>query len=204
MSKLPLPDGWIEKYDPIHQHNYWVDTRTIPPRATWVHPYGDDQSFERHPDIDQRPNRKSSEPPPYREKPERRHSFDGGCLYPPLSRTEFAGHSAEDVNAHSQDRRRGFFGRLKDKVIGTKEEREERRRMEQAERERYANMLLRASYLRQQQYRGNAPYHRSYWACTPANAYPVTYAPPPGPPTPHGLSRGLGPEMLVGGTSGAW
>lgn len=28
MSKLPLPNGWIEIYDPIYNHNYWVS----PPR----------------------------------------------------------------------------------------------------------------------------------------------------------------------------
>ncbi|KAL4069725.1 hypothetical protein V8B97DRAFT_621927 [Scleroderma yunnanense] len=188
---LPLPEGWIKRYDPIHNHHYWVDTSGVPPRTTWVHPYEIEQSPLNHADtgpVRKRPDRKlSGPPPPYREKAEselgasehtkqsgiqtkreRRHSFSGGKP------------SVSLLN-------RGFFGRFKGKVIGTKEERGEHKRAKQMERERHADMLFRESYLRQQECRGTAPYHRSYWGCTSEDAYPTIYLPPPGPPP-----RGLG------------
>ncbi|PSN64396.1 hypothetical protein BS50DRAFT_72795 [Corynespora cassiicola Philippines] len=38
----PLPPGWIRTFDPIEQHQFFVDTRANPPRSIWVHPYDDD------------------------------------------------------------------------------------------------------------------------------------------------------------------
>jgi len=184
-----------------------VDTRTVPPRATWVHPYAyADEQSPQNPEIgpaDKLSGCELTDPPPYREKPERRHSFSDGkqsasLLLPNIA---FPDKSMPDLNDHPHYEKRGFFAMLKDKVITVKEEREERKRTEQLQRERHADMLLRQSYLRQQLYCGNAPYHRSYYGCTAADAYPTTYPPPPGPPTPYGLSRGAGAGILVGGAT---
>ncbi|KAF1848219.1 uncharacterized protein K460DRAFT_364190 [Cucurbitaria berberidis CBS 394.84] len=38
-----LPPGWVRSFDPQSQHQFFVDTRTNPPRSTWVHPYDDDE-----------------------------------------------------------------------------------------------------------------------------------------------------------------
>lgn len=180
-----------------------VDTRTVPPRATWVHPYADEQ-LPQNPEIgpaDELSGWELTDPPPYREKPERRHSFSDGkqsasLLLPDIA---FLDKSMPDLNDHPHFKKRGFFGILKDKVITIKEGREERKIAERLERERHVDMLFRQSYLRQQLYCGNAPYHRSYYGCTSADAYPTNYPPPPGPPTPFGLSRGLGAGIPVGG-----
>ncbi|KAI0788536.1 hypothetical protein C8Q75DRAFT_807747 [Abortiporus biennis] len=46
-----LPPGWIELFDEVKNHPYWVDTEAKPPRAIWVHPYDDEQFLDEHPDI---------------------------------------------------------------------------------------------------------------------------------------------------------
>jgi hypothetical protein len=39
----PLPAGWVRQFDPIEQHQFFVDTNANPPRSTWVHPYDDEE-----------------------------------------------------------------------------------------------------------------------------------------------------------------
>ena len=39
-----LPPGWIRQFDPVEQHQFFVDTRASPPRSIWTHPY-DDPTF---------------------------------------------------------------------------------------------------------------------------------------------------------------
>ena len=152
-----LPDGWVREVDPKTKHPFWVrsissavpagpeltypqvDTNAEPPRSIWVHPYEDEQFLREHPDIRERLARElrtSDQPPPYTP---RRHSFSG----PPTttgSTVRFPVPERENAVRTSQSQpetpkpsqqRRGFFGKLKDKAIGTKEEREARRREEE-------------------------------------------------------------------------
>lgn len=37
----PLPPGWVRQFDPIEQHQFFVDTRASPHRSIWTHPYDD-------------------------------------------------------------------------------------------------------------------------------------------------------------------
>lgn len=116
-----------------------VDTNTEPPRSIWVHPYEDERFLREHPELRERLARElrtSDQPPPYTP---RRHSFSG----PPAttgSVLHFPVPERENVRRTSQSQpetpkpsqqRRSFFGKLKDKAIGTKEEREARRREEE-------------------------------------------------------------------------
>jgi hypothetical protein len=39
----PVPEGWIRQFDPSENHQFFVDTRTSPPRPIWHHPYDDEQ-----------------------------------------------------------------------------------------------------------------------------------------------------------------
>lgn len=39
-----LPPGWIRQFDPVEQHQFFVDTKASPPRSIWTHPY-DDPTF---------------------------------------------------------------------------------------------------------------------------------------------------------------
>ncbi|ESK98061.1 hypothetical protein Moror_497 [Moniliophthora roreri MCA 2997] len=107
---LPLPDGWVKQ---THEsgHPYYVDTRANPPRSIWVHPYEDEQYLSEHPEAREKVRHTSvnAPPPPFYDQ---RHSHDGQA-------------NAKGINPSIQPKRkRGFFGKLKDKAIGTKEERE--------------------------------------------------------------------------------
>ncbi|EIW64368.1 uncharacterized protein TRAVEDRAFT_55308 [Trametes versicolor FP-101664 SS1] len=156
----PLPDGWIREYDPTTKHPFWVHTKAKPPRSIWVHPYEDEQFLREHPDIRDRLARErdggtpSEAPPPYTP---RRHSYSGHVN---------ANTSGSHLNVPQVDRRdtrsqpgtpvvgshdRGFFGKLKDKAIGTKEEREAKRRQEMREEEEYAKRVAEQRRRLQQQ-----------------------------------------------------
>ncbi|RYO79901.1 hypothetical protein DL766_006960 [Monosporascus sp. MC13-8B] len=37
----PLPGGWVRRFDPDTQHQFFVDTRADPPRSIWTHPLDD-------------------------------------------------------------------------------------------------------------------------------------------------------------------
>ena len=39
----PLPEGWIRQFDTKENHQFFVNTKTNPPRSIWVHPYDDDE-----------------------------------------------------------------------------------------------------------------------------------------------------------------
>ncbi|KAI0660480.1 hypothetical protein C8Q70DRAFT_975757 [Cubamyces menziesii] len=149
----PLPPGWVREFDPNTKHPFWVDTKANPPRAIWVHPYEDEQFLREHPDVRDRLAREyrgtatEDAPPPYSP---RRHSFNGTS-------------SGSHLNVPTDDRRparcqpgtpkppRGFFGKLKDKAIGTKEEREARKQEERRMHEQYLQQLAEQRRRMQQQ-----------------------------------------------------
>ncbi|KAK0456658.1 hypothetical protein EV421DRAFT_1895867 [Armillaria borealis] len=116
-----LPYGWIKQ---VHEsgHPYYIDTRANPSRSIWVHPYEDDQFLKEHPDI-----REKTHPAP--------------DYFP-----ENSGHSFSSTSAPHH--KRGFFGKLKDKAIGSKEER-------QAGKDRIAML----QELRSQQYGANQTFY---------------------------------------------
>lgn len=39
----PIPEGWVRQFDHRENHQFFVDTRTNPPRSIWHHPYDDEQ-----------------------------------------------------------------------------------------------------------------------------------------------------------------
>ncbi|PIL31568.1 hypothetical protein GSI_06270 [Ganoderma sinense ZZ0214-1] len=142
-----LPDGWVREVDPKTRHPFWVDTSAEPPRSIWVHPYEDEQFLREHPDIREclaRELRTSDQPPPYTP---RRHSFSGpttttGSAVPEGENAMRTSQSQPETPKPSQQRR-GFFGKLKDKAIGTKEERDARRREEEQWQHHVAEMRSR-------------------------------------------------------------
>jgi hypothetical protein len=93
-----------------------VDTLATPPRSIWTHPYEDEQYLSEHPEV--REKLRNNDPPPSFEEATRRHSSH----HPAESST--ARHSSSDPYIAEQTKhKRGFFGKMKDKAIGTKEER---------------------------------------------------------------------------------
>ncbi|KZW02657.1 hypothetical protein EXIGLDRAFT_418129 [Exidia glandulosa HHB12029] len=116
-DKRPLPDGWIRQWDSNQNHFFYVDTRATPPRAIWTHPL-DDPEYQRSHKKDAAPSYSGYLAPPG----------------PPPSGSQSnpeLGHKRND----SKEAKRGAFTKLKDKLIGTKEEREAERRAEQLRRE---------------------------------------------------------------------
>ncbi|KAJ4002475.1 hypothetical protein F5050DRAFT_26719 [Lentinula boryana] len=140
IQDIPLPYGWKKQY---HEsgHPYYVDTKSNPPRSIWTHPYEDEQYLREHPDAREKVRPLSSQglgsqKQSLNEKETRRHSYNGQSSKAPI------GH------------KRGFFGKLKDKAIGTKEEREaEKARMAQLQEQRRQQRLAQQqAYYSQAQY----------------------------------------------------
>jgi len=138
-----LPDGWVREYDPRTKHPFWVDTKAKPPRSIWVHPFEDEEFLREHPDIRDRLTKgmndtPSERPPPYSP---RRHSTGsvpvGSTLGVPSSANRNpTSHPGTPRDDSRPKHHRGFMEKLKDKTIGTKEEREAAKRQEATARER--------------------------------------------------------------------
>ncbi|KAF9010362.1 hypothetical protein BDZ89DRAFT_1167735 [Hymenopellis radicata] len=154
-SEQPLPNGWIKEFDQSG-HPFYVDTHAVPPRSIWTHPYEDEQFLREHPGVREKVG--SSTP----------HQYSAPDGPPP-------GHASASKYAPPKGKR-GFFGRLKDKAIGTKEERE-------AEKQRTAML--------QEQRR------QQYAASRPMSGFA------PAQPAPYGYQQGgmgMGGMMPMGGS----
>ncbi|KAI0094769.1 hypothetical protein BDY19DRAFT_914507 [Irpex rosettiformis] len=201
VNELPL--GWVREYNDTYNHPYWVDTQSNPPRAIWTHPYEDEQFLDEHPQVRARfakgkgnsnqtaPRPKKAgpsqtdipaeSPPPYdpNDAP-RRHSFNGRDKQ--SSDNIRPAHLPQPVAGTSRDsHKRGFFGKLKDKAIGTKEEREEAKRQEALLMQRRAEERRR---MIEEQRRQQDEWLRQQQAAGPSGVYyqqPV-YAAPFGSP----------------------
>ncbi|VDC01895.1 unnamed protein product [Peniophora sp. CBMAI 1063] len=136
-NELPLPFGWVKEYDPSSEHYFYVDTKANPPRSIWTHPYEDEQYLNEHPDVKEkvqsmlrqmeadRARDDLSSPPAY--MPERRHSYTGrdnddmGSSSNGSAAVLGAGPAAN--KGKGKEKKRGVFGKMKDNLIGTAEER---------------------------------------------------------------------------------
>jgi len=178
-DSLPLPYGWIQEFDPNTNHPFWVDTKADPPRAIWTHPYEDEQYLREHPDVREKAESLVREQQTKDTKP-RRHSFNGHDSANMVPDNDAA--APDSSTSKKGKEKRGFFGKLKDKAIGTKEEREAyKREMARVERERqrrYAEMVKaqRTQQFDQRVYAGPS--------------YAPRYGPPAG--NPYGYGPGYG------------
>ncbi|GLB36016.1 hypothetical protein LshimejAT787_0303040 [Lyophyllum shimeji] len=121
-SERPLPDGWIRQIDQQSGHPFYVDTKADPPRSVWVHPYEDEQYLNEHPEAREKIARTSE------------------------SSSQTRTFSPIPENNVPRTRKRGFLGKIKDKLIGTKEERElAKRRAELLEEQRRQQWLAQAA-----------------------------------------------------------
>jgi len=142
-SDLPLPYGWVQEFDPKTNHPFWVsntsvlslfynkrlitllqvDTKADTPRAIWTHPYDDEQYLREHPEVREKVESIDMKQQESKDSPSskaRRHSFNG---HDSASMVPENDEATEDSSKKGKGKR-GFFGKLKDKAIGTKEERE--------------------------------------------------------------------------------
>jgi len=181
-NELPLPYGWSKEFDPSSNHWFYVDTKATPPRAIWTHPYFDEQYREEHPDVKEKIDLK---PPVI----QRRHSFHGQS-----DQERKATLDSQPNPAAPSPRKRGFFGKLKDKAIGTKEEREAEhlRRVEAQELARQQHIQRMSAYPEYGQYSGGA------YGGFPSGSYGSgygrhsRYGPPAGDPYSLGGFGGMG------------
>ena len=105
-----------------------------------MHPYEDEQFLSEHPDVKARVEKLQGTPldapPPYEK---RRHSFSGGgpnTSFPSYNDAGPSGSTATPPTDEQREaRKRGLLAKLKDKTIGTKEEREAHRKQKEEERE---------------------------------------------------------------------
>ncbi|KAH9984176.1 hypothetical protein BJV77DRAFT_1039197 [Russula vinacea] len=113
---LPLPYGWVQEFDPNTNHPFWVCDMPLPSRGHETDP---PRAIWTHPYDDEQ---YLQEHPEVREK--------------------VSSVAKQQESKDSSKGKRGFFGKLKDKAIGTKEERDayrkEQERMIAAQRARYA------------------------------------------------------------------
>ncbi|TFK56960.1 hypothetical protein OE88DRAFT_1803589 [Heliocybe sulcata] len=191
----PPPDGWVQEWDPNSQHPFWVDTKANPPRSIWTHPYDDEHYLSEHPDLRDklqaqlrgRTDSKSNLAPPSYDEANRRHSYHGQASGSagPSRASGGRNTSTPPPGDREKQKDRGFFGKLKDKAVGTKEEREEHKRQmrlleERREKQRQELMKQRMEYMRQQYGQGN----------NGQSAYGSRYGPPAG--NPYVMSGGYG------------
>ncbi|KAJ7654955.1 hypothetical protein DFH06DRAFT_1201150 [Mycena polygramma] len=128
----PLPEGWISQVDPNSGQRFYVDTKANPPRSIWVHPLDEHPEKEKErPAADHKPSQYSAPPTP------------------PVASSSDRGYA----------KKHGFLGKLKDKVVGTKEEREQekrhkaeqKRQMLELRERRHQEMLAHQAAMYQQQ-----------------------------------------------------
>jgi len=118
-----------------------------------VHPYADEQYLSEHPDVREKVGKRHSASAvdlksPADDSDQRRRSYGGEGS----QRVEETPASSPNPGLNNQGKKRGVFGRLKDKAIGTKEEREaERKRAAEIDRIRQQQYQERLAALQQQQ-----------------------------------------------------
>jgi len=128
----PLPEGWIKQFDSNSNAFFYVDTKASPPRSIWVHPFDDPEYIRAHPEHrnhDPLLTPPSSPPPDYEEAASSRKA-DSSTTRPNANVSD---------KGKGKEPHRSLLGKLKDKAIGTKEEREEARR----QKEMFRQQMLR-------------------------------------------------------------
>ncbi|KAL0247365.1 hypothetical protein I308_104401 [Cryptococcus tetragattii IND107] len=206
-----LPPGWVRCFDPKQQHHFYVDEATK--RSTWVHPYDDPEYLRTlpkdhpaHPDSKEaRAVRKYSEDEELSKRKRKEIKSVKGD-------SKAKGTVGTSTEKEGNDDERNWFQRKKDKLIGTKEEREkakaEKKRLKEEQKKRIQEQeeayRKRRKELIDKQL--NDPMIRSRYA-----ANPYMYSAPAGPfmrnglyssPYGFGYGGGYGRRGYYGGLGG--
>ncbi|KAJ7492749.1 hypothetical protein FB451DRAFT_1219472 [Mycena latifolia] len=150
MSERPLPFGWIREVDSNTGHPFYVDTKATPPRSIWVHPLEDEQYLREHPEAREKAR------PELDQKPSQ--TYSAPATPPVASSSDRASYAAS--SGHKPEKR-GFLTKLKEKAVGTKEEREmekrhkaeEKRQMLELRERRHQERLAAQAAMYQEQQR---------------------------------------------------
>ncbi|CZR60600.1 uncharacterized protein PAC_10496 [Phialocephala subalpina] len=128
-----LPSGWVRQYDAQSHHQFFVDTKSDPPRSIWHHPYDDDTYLNTLSSQERERIKNLHHPMPNRADMEAESSADDHDYHD--EGVVGGGKVQEHLSGPHK------FGRkMKDKLTGsTHEEREaSRRKREEEERKMYA------------------------------------------------------------------
>ncbi|KAF8308740.1 hypothetical protein DL93DRAFT_2170858 [Clavulina sp. PMI_390] len=223
-ERRDLPAGWIKEHDSQSDRDYFVDTLANPPRSIWVHPLDDPEFMLTHrgddgSNVEDLENNHLEHPPPgfsdkvqsseYPEDKQARHDDEN----------ELAQASSEPLTSTlaPPTKKQGLLSKLKQKAIGTKEEREaarqmhERRRKEQ-ERQYYERrnamvaarmQQIEAQEQRRRQQAGHSAQRGQQYDRPAMNAYggPMYEDPYANGSTPYGRRQGGGGGLGGGGTT---
>lgn len=133
-----LPPGWTRQFDPKNAHQFFVDTKSNPPRSIWHHPY-DDETYLSTLSMEERerisalaPNKSDA----HAESTDEERDHHAQSAGPPTSPT-----TAPPEVHQGQGKKPGFGRRMKDKLTGTTHEEREVQRRQRAEQERRAYEL---------------------------------------------------------------
>lgn len=138
----PLPTGWIRQWDTKEQHQFFVDTTADPPRAIWVHPMDDEETWNALPSEEK--ERLQAEEEKLKHPIPASSGFSGDtkgekASVPPYPREEFPSDlpsRPSQASTSQQGQKKGFGERMKDKLTGSTHEERERDRAQRAEEER--------------------------------------------------------------------
>jgi len=174
----PLPYGWTSQVDTNSGHTFYVDTKAQPPRSIWVHPLDDEQYLREHPDAREKHSHAADQKTPQYSAP------PTPSVATPGSSADRAGYASPS----GPKKKQGLLGKLKDKVVGTEEEREQEKRhkaeqkrqmMELRER-RHQEMLAQQAAMYQEQQRQQQMYaqQQAQYGGPQYAPQPYGYAPP--------------------------
>lgn len=129
----PVPEGWVRQFDAGENHQFFVDTRSNPPRSIWHHPY-DDEEYMLSLTSQERDRIHNINRGPTHADMEAESSNDEGPE--PLPQRTAAG-PGPGAPGHEPEGARKIARRMKDALTNsTHEEREERRRQRDEEERR--------------------------------------------------------------------
>ncbi|KAK7064334.1 ER-golgi trafficking TRAPP I complex 85 kDa subunit-domain-containing protein [Favolaschia claudopus] len=165
----PLPYGWISQRDPNSNATFYVDTKANPPRSIWVHPLEDEQYLREHPEAREKAHLSDQKTPQYSAPPTPPVSSPG-----PGSPGPSGGSSAARMGAPKK--KQGFLGKLKNKVVGTEEEREQERRHKAEQRQQM--LALRERQHQEQMARQAAMYQQQQMYAQQQAQYAPQYGAP--------------------------
>jgi len=199
-EQRPLPNGWVRSYDKESNHQFFVDTRSDPPKSIWHHPY-DDEEYLRSLSPQERENvtrlhrsvslkdiaAESSDEEGHHSSQKPSRGGAGSNAAGPSGTTGAAGTAAF---AEEQPKGLHKFGRkMKDRVTNSTHEEREKERAQRAEEEQqafqqhlaYRKAMSRALQTGQPQFLGKG-----------RDGHDIYIESPNGPPIPNG-ARGYNP-----------
>lgn len=138
----PLPRGWVRQWDTAEQHQYFVDTKADPPRAIWVHPLDDKETWDALPSEEK--ERLQAEEEKLKRPITPSGDFKGDSKgekssVPQHPREEYPANlpaRPSQPSTSQQGQKKGFGERMKDKLTGSTHEEREQDRAARAEEER--------------------------------------------------------------------